>query len=214
MSLLPIFLKLRGRSVLVVGGGNVAESKIESLLPSEAEVHVVAPELNAKVAELIRAGKLVWRQKSFEPSDLDGIFLVIAATNVPEVNHLVYRLAEERCILCNAVDDPEHCHFYYGAVVRRGPLQIAISTDGLSPALAQRLRRELEQQFGPEYEAWLEYLGAMRDLIRSSVADEHSRKEQLHKLVEPTAFAEFIASHEKDSHDRNSQGHVVVGGSR
>ena len=129
---------------------------------------------------------------------------MIAATNVPEVNHLVYRLAEERSILCNAVDDPEYCHFYYGAVVRRGPLQIAISTDGLSPALAQRLRRELEQQFGPEYEAWLEYLGAMRDLIRTSTPDEQSRKEQLHKLVEPAAFADFI----------NSQDRVAVGGSR
>ena len=204
MSLLPVFLKLRGRRVLVVGGGNVAESKIESLLLSEAEVHVVAPELNAKVSELARAGKIVWRQKSFGPADLDGVFLAIAATNIPEVNHLVYRLAEERSILCNAVDDPEYCHFYYGAVVRRGPLQIAISTDGLSPALAQRLRRELEQQFGPEYEAWLEYLGAMRDLIRASTPDEQSRKEQLHKLVEPGALADFV----------NSQDHVAVGGSR
>jgi precorrin-2 dehydrogenase/sirohydrochlorin ferrochelatase len=204
MSLLPIFLKLRGRRVLVVGGGNVAESKIESLLLADADVVVVAPELNANVSELARAGKIVWRQKSFDPADLNGIFLVIAATNVPEVNHLVYRLAEERSILCNAVDDPEHCHFYYGAVVRRGPLQIAISTDGLSPALAQRLRRELEQQFGPEYEAWLEYLGAMRDLIRASTPDEQRRKEQLHELVKPAAFTDFVSS----------QDQVAVGGSR
>jgi siroheme synthase-like protein len=204
MSLLPIFLKLRGRRVLVVGGGNVAEAKIESLPLSEAEVHVVAPELNANVAELARTGKIAWRQKCFDPSDLDGMFLVIAATNVPEVNHLVYRLAEERSILCNAVDDPEYCHFYYGAVVRRGPLQIAISTDGLSPALAQRLRRELEQQFGPEYEPWLEYLGAMRDVIRASTSDEQRRKERLHELVTPEAFADFV----------NSQDRVAAGGGR
>jgi siroheme synthase-like protein len=204
MSLLPIFLKLRGRRVLVVGGGNVAESKIESLLQSDAQVLVIAPEVNEKVAEWVHAGRLIWWEKTFDPADLDGIFLVIAATNVPEVNHLVYRLAEERSILCNAVDDPEHCHFYYGAVVRRGPLQIAISTDGLSPALAQRLRRELEQQFGPEYEAWVEYLGAMRDLIRTSTPDEQSRKEQLHKLVEPGALTDFVSS----------QGRVPTGGSR
>jgi precorrin-2 dehydrogenase len=209
MSLLPIFLKLRGRKCLVVGGGNVAESKVESLLQSDAEVHVVAPELSAYVAEMARAGKIAWRQKPFDPADLDGIFLVIAATNVPEVNHLVYRLAEERSILCNAVDDPEHCHFYYGAVVRRGPLQIAISTDGLSPALAQRLRRELELQFGPEYETWLEYLGAMRDLIRTSISDERLRKEHLHKLVEPAAFAEFLSSQDRVSQDR-----VTPGGTR
>lgn len=204
MSLLPIFLKLRGRKCLVVGGGSVAESKIESLLLSEAQVLVIAPEVNATVAEWVRAGRLIWWEKTFDPADLDGIFLVIAATNVPEVNHLVYRLAEERSILCNAVDDPKYCHFYYGAVVRRGPLQIAISTNGLSPALAQRLRRELEQQFGPEYEGWLEYLGAMRDLIRASVSDERSRREQLHKVVEPAAFAEFVNSHH----------HVAAGGSR
>jgi siroheme synthase-like protein len=209
MSLLPIFLKVRGRKCLVVGGGSVAEAKIESLLLSDAEVHVVAPELNVNVANLACAGKIAWRQNAFAAADLDGIFLVIAATNVPEVNHLVYRLAEERSILCNAVDDPEHCHFYYGAVVRRGPLQIAISTDGLSPALAQRLRCELEEQFGPEYEAWLEYLGVMRDLIRASVSDEQSRKEQLHKLVQPAAFAEFLES------QRNvSQDHFTAGGSR
>jgi precorrin-2 dehydrogenase / sirohydrochlorin ferrochelatase len=204
MSLLPIFLKLRGRKCLVVGGGGVAESKIESLLLSDAEVFVVAPDLNANLAELAHTEKIAWRQKSFEPADLADIFLVIAATNVPEVNHLVYRLAEERSILCNAVDDPEYCHFYYGAVVRRGPLQIAISTDGLSPALAQRLRRELERQFGPEYEAWLEYLGAMRDLIRASTADEQSRKAQLHSLVQPAAFAEFV----------ESQNSALAGGTR
>jgi len=83
-------------------------------------------------------------------------------------------------------------------------LQIAISTNGLSPALAQRLRRELEQQFGPEYEAWVEYLGAMRDLIRTSTPDEQSRKEQLHKLVEPGALADFVSS----------QGRIPAGGSR
>jgi siroheme synthase-like protein len=209
MSLLPIFLKVRGRKCLVVGGGSVAEAKIESLLLSDAEVHVVAPELSVNVANLARAGKIAWRQNAFSAADLDGIFLVIAATNVPEVNHLVYRLAEERSILCNAVDDPEHCHFYYGAVVRRGPLQIAISTDGLSPALAQRLRCELEQQFGPEYEAWLEYLGVMRDRIRASVSDEQSRKEQLHKLVQSAAFAEFLESQQNVSQD-----HVTAGGSR
>ena len=119
---------------------------------------------------------------------------MIAATNIPEVNHLVYRLAEERSILCNAVDDPDYCHFYYGAVVRRGPLQIAISTDGLSPALAQRLRRELEQQFGPEYEAWLEYLGAMRDLIRASTSDDQRVRSSCTNSAKPEAFADFVSS--------------------
>ena len=205
MSLLPVFLKLQGRKCLVVGGGRVAESKIESLVQSKAKVVVIAPEVNAKVADWVAADSIVWWQKTFDPADLDGIFLVIAATNVPQVNHLVYRLAEERSILCNSVDDPAHCHFYYGAVVRRGALQIAISTGGLSPALAQRLRRELEDQFGPEYEAWLEYLGAMRDLIRASTLDGESCKAQLHALATPEAFTEFVHFQEQ---------HTAVRGNR
>lgn len=191
---LPIFLKLEGRNCLVVGGGNVAESKIESLLQAGANVAVVAPEVSEKVASWTSTGKLIWLAKQFEPADLDGIYLVIAATNDPDVNHVVYTLAEDRSILCNAVDDPTFCHFYYGAVVRRGALQIAISTNGLSPALAQRLRRELEEQFGPEYEGWLEYLGAMRDLIRASTDDSNLRKQDLHRLVQPEAFEEFVES--------------------
>ncbi len=194
MPLLPIFLKLKGRRCLVVGGGRIAESKIESLLQAGAAVAVVAPDITAAVENWVAAKRLIWVARAFEPRDLDGIFLVIAATNIPSVNRFVSQLAGERSILCNAVDDPEYCDFYYGAVVRRGPLQIAISTNGLSPVLAQRLRHELEQQFGPEYESWLEYLGAMRDLIRESTQDEQQRKKQLHELVSPEAFQEFVES--------------------
>ena len=100
-----------------------------------------------------------WEQRRFEESDVENCFLVVSATNDVEVNEAVYRQAEARGVLCNAVDDPDRCDFFYPAVVRRGPLQIAISTAGYSPALAQRLRRELEDQFGPEYSGWVEQLG-------------------------------------------------------
>jgi len=140
-SLFPMFVKLAGHKCLVVGGGKVAEAKVEGLFASGAVVVVVALEVTEKIAGWNRERRLTWHARRFQPSDLDGAFLVIAATGVDAVNESVFREAEVRRILCNAVDEPERCHFYYPAVVRRGALQIAISTGGLSPALASRLRQ-------------------------------------------------------------------------
>lgn len=192
MGLFPIFLKLQGRSVIVVGGGSVAEGKIAGLLAAGARVRLISPAITPAFAELVRNRKVEWLPKMFGPDDLTGAYLVIAATSAPGVNDAVFREAETRGILCNAVDDIEHCHFYYGSVVQRGDLQIAVSTNGKSPALAQRLRKELEAQFGPEYEAWLEWLGAVREILRSSSADSEANKKILHKLASRPAFEQFL----------------------
>jgi len=192
MSLFPIFVKLQGRLVIVVGGGSVAEGKIAGLLAAGARVRVISPAVTPGFAEWVRDRKIEWLPKVFEPGDLLGASLVIAATSASGVNAAVFREAEARGILCNAVDDIEHCHFYYGAVVQRGDLQIAISTNGKSPALAQRLRQELEAQFGPEYEAWLEWLGAVREILRGSSADSEANKKILHQLASPPAFEQFM----------------------
>src|SRR5512132_2806023 len=120
MSLFPMFLKLEGRSCLVVGAGKIGESKIRSLLVAHAKVRVVAPWVTPAVAGWARTGVLEWDAREFEASDLDAIFLVIAATSSVGVNDLVYREATRRHILCNVVDDPDRCDFYYPAVVRRG----------------------------------------------------------------------------------------------
>lgn len=188
-ALFPLFLKLEGRPCLVVGAGSVAEGKIQSLLDAGADVHVVAPEANTSIRGWAANGSLFWAQKGFEAADLDDVFLVIAATSSAEVNAGVFHEARRRGILCNSVDDPEHCDFYYPAVVRRGDLQIAISTAGLSPALAQRLRRELEVQFGPEYSSWLQDLGSERQRLFNLEIDPEERKQILHKLASPQAFA-------------------------
>lgn len=193
MSLFPMFVKLAGRRVVVVGGGEIAASKMDSLLQAEAKVVVVSPAVNAQVAGLVRERKIDWLPKEFSAEDLEGAFLVIAATSVPSVNEAVYRAADARGLLCNAVDDIENCHFYYGSVVQRGDLQLAISTNGKSPALAQRLRKELEAQFGPEYESWLEWLGAARDVLRSSGASQAQNKEVLHGLASRESFERFLA---------------------
>jgi precorrin-2 dehydrogenase/sirohydrochlorin ferrochelatase len=197
MSLFPLFLKLEGRRCVVVGAGHIAESKIRSLLDANAVVHVVAPHATEAIQALVRAGSVTWHQHEFLPFDLDGAFLVIAATSLAEVNETVFGEAQRRGVLCNAVDDPEHCDFYYGAVVRRGDLQIAISTAGHSPALAQRLRLQLEEQFGPEYAPWLDQLGRAREHLFESSIDPEERKALLHQLASSQAFdaAHVISAH-------------------
>ena len=198
MTLFPMFLKLEGRSCLVVGAGAVGESKVRSLLDAEARVHVVAPRAGDAVKEWAHAGVITWEERSFELSDLDDTFLVIVATSSPVVNEFVFHESRRRGVLCNIVDDPERCDFYYPAVVRRGQFQIAISTGGQSPALAQRVRRELEEQFGPEYAAWVEELGRERQELLSTDLDPDHRRKLLHALVSQQSFeAKQCASRRK-----------------
>jgi siroheme synthase-like protein len=192
VSLFPIFVKLEGRLIVVVGGGAIAEGKIPGVLTAGARIRLVAPSITPQIAAWVRYGKIDWLPKEFEAEDLNGAFLVIAATSAPGVNESVFRDAEGRGILCNAVDDIEHCHFYYGAVVQRGDLQIAISTNGKSPALAQRLRRELESEFGAEYEVWLQWLGAAREALRGNGPSSETAKKLLHELASRPMFEEFL----------------------
>jgi len=192
MSLFPIFVKLEGRLVVVIGGGSVSEGKIPGVLGAGARVRLIAPSITPQIAEWVRFGKVDWLPKEFEAADLNGAFLVIAATSAPGVNEAVFREAESLGLLCNAVDDIEHCHFYYGAVVQRGDLQIAISTNGKSPALAQRLRKELELELGPEYEVWVQWLGAAREALRASGPSSESTKKLLHELASRPMFQEFL----------------------
>jgi precorrin-2 dehydrogenase / sirohydrochlorin ferrochelatase len=194
MTLFPMFMKLEGRSCLVVGAGTVGEPKISSLIAAGATVRVIAPSGTSAVAEWAGTGAITWETRTFDPTDLDGVFVVIAATNSRAVNATIFQEARQRNILCNVVDDPGHCDFYYPAVVRRGELQLAISTNGQSPALAQRIRRELEIQFGPEYGEWLEELGRIRQQLFASKIDPEERRRLLHELASRAAFEEASAN--------------------
>jgi precorrin-2 dehydrogenase/sirohydrochlorin ferrochelatase len=188
MSLFPMFLKLEGRQCLMVGAGAIAQEKMPSLLEAGGKIKVVAPQVTEPIAALARDGKIELEQREFVESDLDGVFLVIAATSLPALNRQVFEAARARNVLCNAVDDPNHCDFYYGSVVRRGDLQIAISTAGHSPALAQRLRKQLEVQFGHEYTAWLRELAATRKDLFAQDIDPQRRKSLLHAVASQEAF--------------------------
>lgn len=190
-SLFPMFLKLSGRPCLVVGAGAVAESKIESLMVTGARVRVVAAEATPTVRAWAAAKKINWEERRFQPGDLKGVFLVVAATSSTKLHRKIFAEAKRRGVRCNVVDVPELCDFYYPSVVQRGALQIAISTAGKSPSLAQRLRKELEELFGPEYEPWLEHLGKAREKIFAANLDPEERKRRLHTVASAQAFTIF-----------------------
>jgi len=192
-NLFPMFVKLAGKQVLVVGAGKVGEPKIGGLIGTGASIHVVAIEASAQVREWARGGKIELELRPFVASDLDGKFLAVIATASNELNRRIYRESELRGVLCNVVDVPEYCDFFYPAVVRRGDLQIAISTAGQSPSLAQKLRQQLERQFGDGYAAWVEQLGETRRLILASDLDKQTKWDLLHSLASREAFEAAVA---------------------
>jgi precorrin-2 dehydrogenase/sirohydrochlorin ferrochelatase len=183
IGMFPIFLKLQGRPCLVVGGGTIAAPKVDSLLRAGGVVTVVAPRVNPEIEERARTGALVWHVREFAASDLDGMFLVIAATDLQAVNHCVAEAARVRSVLCNSVDDPPDCDFFYPSVVRRGDLQVAISTAGKSPALAQRLRQEVDALLPADTGQWLDSLGETRTRMLEAFPLSEERKHALHLLA-------------------------------
>lgn len=187
-NLFPIFLKLEGKRCLVVGAGPVGEGKIRGLLETGAHVKVIAPTATEQVQRWSEVSAIELQTRDFQTSDLDGIFLVVAATGSPVINDLIFSEAQRLNILCNVVDVPDRCDFYYPAVFRRGKLQIAISTSGESPTLAQRVKQELENQFPFEYASWLDEIGRKR---RDLLADETSFERRLERVRELSSHQSF-----------------------
>jgi precorrin-2 dehydrogenase/sirohydrochlorin ferrochelatase len=188
-----MFLKLAGKQCLVVGAGRVGEPKIGGLLESGARIRVIALDATPTVREWARAGKLELELRAFSADDLEGVFLAVVATNSRHLNELVYDEAQKRGVLSNVVDVPDLCDFFYPAVVRRGDLQIAISTAGQSPSLAQKIRQQLEKQFGPGYAAWVAELGETRRLILASDLDKQQKLDLLHSLASREALEAALA---------------------
>ena len=184
MSLFPIFLKLTGRPCIVIGAGHLAESKIASLRAADAAITVIAPEASLAIAEQSAAGELTLHQRPYQTGDLKNAFLVVAATNNAAVNRAVFAEATATGVLCNAVDDPPFCDFYFPSVVRRGDLQIAISTAGNSPALAQQLRKELNEQLSLDLGDWLTELGNLRREVVAAEPLNEQRRLFLHQLAQ------------------------------
>src|ERR1700686_5764777 len=189
----PMFMKLAGKQCLVVGAGKIGEPKIGGLIDTGARIHVVAIAASDQVREWANAGKIELELRAFSLSDLDDKFLAVVATASRSLNERIYLEAQQRGVLCNVVDVPDLCDFFYPAVVRRGDLQIAISTAGQSPSLAQKLRQQLERQFGDGYTAWVEQLGATRKLILASDLDKERKLDLLHSLASREALEAALA---------------------
>ena len=179
-TLFPMSLDIEGKRVLVVGGGEVALRKVELLVDAGAAVVVVSPEITAELSGL--AG-VEFVRRPFEPGDLDGAVLVIAATNNRAVNEQVCREAHSRGLFVNVVDKPDLCDFHVPASIRRGKLCVAISTGGSSPMLSRKIRRKLEEVFPAEYGQLIDLLGEMRPVVLRRIDEEAVRKEVFEELT-------------------------------
>lgn len=176
MNLYPIALRLEGRRCVVVGGGKVAARKVETLLASGAEVLVISPKADTSIVDARNAQRLRLENRPFREGDLDRAFLAIAATGSPQVNREVAREARDRGVLVNIVDDPDNSDFHVPAQVQRGDLLLTVSTSGASPALAKRIRQDLETQFGPEYKSYLSLLRTLRNILQQNVPEQAERQ--------------------------------------
>ena len=184
----PISLNIKDKLCLVVGGGAVAERKVHSLLECGARVRVVSPGLADGLADLAESGDIEYRPGEYTVEDLEGVFLVIAATDGEQVNRRVAADCFERNLLVNAVDDPPNGNFFVPAVVRRESLQVAVSTDGKSPLLARRIREYLDTVFSPGFGPMVEFLGDIRENIISNIDDDTSKKTILAGLIDRQAM--------------------------
>ena len=176
-------LRLKGRRCVVVGGGDVGLEKVEGLLACDAEVTLVAPEAHPALGELADEGSIRWERRGYEPGDLEGCLIAIAATNDTDVNIQVFDDAERRAMLVNVVDVPPLCNFILPAIVRTGPLAVAISTAGASPALAKRMKREISELFGEEYARLAVILNDARGWAKGTLPTYQDRKEFFEGIV-------------------------------
>jgi precorrin-2 dehydrogenase / sirohydrochlorin ferrochelatase len=169
-------LRLTGRRCLVVGGGEIGLEKVEGLLACGGDVVIVAPDAEPALRTLAAEGSIRWERRAYEPADLEGTFIAIAATSDTDVNIAVFEDAERRAMLVNVVDVPPLCNFILPAIVRQGPLAIAISTAGASPALAKRMKREISEQFGAPYAQLAMLLNEVRGWAKATLPTYQDRK--------------------------------------
>lgn len=181
----PMFVDLEGRRCLVVGGGPVATEKVEKLVDHGAAIRLVSPEISPELADMVAAGTIAeHRPRPYRPDDLEGCFLVIAATNLDPINRMIWQDAEARNLVCNVVDVPLLCNFIVPSIVRRGELAIAVSTGGASPVVAKHIRRQLDATYGPEWESLVSLMRDVRDELKVRYLDMPSRRDAVERLME------------------------------
>lgn len=180
----PIHINLEYKTVVIVGGGHVATQKVASLLPAKAHIVIVSPTLHDTLQPLAESGQITWKQKEFEPRDLDDAILIIAATNETAVNEAVQEAAQHWQLI-NRTDQQSESDFITPAIVRRGPLVLTVSTSGASPALARKIKADLEDQFDEIYEDYVCFLQQARLMIAAKYDKGSQRRAALQALLEP-----------------------------
>lgn len=180
----PVYIQLREQPCVVIGGGKIAEGKVEGLLAAQAHVTVISPNLTPRLYELEEEKQITYISRTYQPGDLTDAFMVICATDQAEINHQVWQEATANRQLVNVVDDTPRCNFIAPSILRKGDLTIAISTSGNAPALAVRLKEHLQQELGPEYERFLELAGELRAPLARHVPDFETRKALWYELVD------------------------------
>ena len=180
----PVYIELREQPCVVIGGGKIADGKVEGLLAAQANVTVISPDLTAHLRELVEEKKITYLARAYQPGDLTGAFMVICATDQAEINHQVWQEASANRQLVNVVDDTPRCNFIAPSILRKGDLTIAISTSGKAPALAVRLKERLQRELGPEYERFLELAGDLREPLARHIPDFETRKALWYELVD------------------------------
>src|SRR5215216_3668563 len=184
----PIYVNLRGQLCVVVGGGKIAEGKVEGLLTAGAKVKIVSPDLTSYLRRLSKENVIEHLERTYQTGDLAGAFMVICATDQVEINHKVWQEASANRQLVNVVDDTPRCNFIAPAILRKGDLTLAISTAGKAPALAVRLKERLQEQIGSEYERFLELSGQLREPLARHVPDFETRKALWYEIVDSKAL--------------------------
>jgi len=198
MQYYPINLDIKNRKCLIVGGGAVGTRKVITLLECGARVTVVSPEPTPQLTRLASERSITLEKRDYRSDDITGMFLVIGATDDESLNLQVSKDAEQAHILCNIADRPEVCNFILPSIVRRGDLVITVSTSGKSPALAKRLRKQLETQFGQEYADFLLLMGAIRKKLLAQAHEPEAHKDLFHKLIESNILNLMHAGKKED----------------
>ena len=184
MDYYPIQLNLKGKQVIIIGGGKIAERKLTGLLDTGAQITIVSPEITDRIREYCQSRKAIWKQKSFSRDDLEKKFLIIAATNDPETNNAVKQFVSTHQLLL-MVDDPEESDFILPSVMKRGRLTLTVSTSGASPILTKKIKQNLAHQYGPEYQEYVDFLYQCRKWILDEVEDAKTKQQLLTKITEP-----------------------------
>jgi precorrin-2 dehydrogenase len=204
----PVYIQLKEQPCVVIGGGKIAEGKVEGLLAVEAKVTLISPDLTPHLQDLVKQNRITYLSRTYQPGDLTGAFIVICATDQAEINHQVWQEASANNQLVNVVDDTPRCNFIAPSILRKGDLTIAISTSGKAPALAVRLKERWQRELGPEYERFLELAGKLREPLAHHIPDFETRKTLWYELVDSDILDVLARGDEESAKEIISQ---VVG---